>query len=147
MPLEIFACGRDDPCWSPRAEGIRRQIIARRPDCCVRPFTRHAQRPGRTSRHDYQPAQWFDWRVQTAERQLRAISTVGATALSQRQLGTVRTTPAEMCTRAARARPSKLKRALTAEIDPRDFLTGPISRARDRGACPCYPGVTQPDVA
>src|SRR5262249_1582653 len=53
MPLEIFASGRDDPCWSPQAEGSAdRQSIACRADRCVRPFTPPPQRewisPNRT---------------------------------------------------------------------------------------------------
>src|SRR5262245_53545073 len=45
MPLDIFASGRDDPCWSPQAEGSAdRQSIACRADRCVRPFTPPPQR-------------------------------------------------------------------------------------------------------
>src|SRR5262245_59495878 len=42
MALEIFASGRDDPCWSPQAEVRRSESIPRRVLCCVRPFTQAA---------------------------------------------------------------------------------------------------------
>src|SRR5215831_18879699 len=63
MPLEIFASGRDDPCWSPQAEDppIRKHSTSGRPLCETVHAAAANDEPNFQVK-DYQPAQWFNWR-------------------------------------------------------------------------------------